>query len=259
LPDDKLAKLCAVCTRMFEGEWTRKVEINSSHHRTHDALVTAANEGCYICGCTIRALRRCDGGWRCSGTRYTELLPALAGLAKTIAANTGDRYVAGMWERDLLFQLQWRLNPSEKETPTDSNGTYVAPSWSWVSRAATIHASPYAWLVEFEKEDSLQLAEITSIDLQYATDDIYGRLRGGSLRIQAVPIAAKCNPDGNVEIEGCNKDRILPYHDDDECYIALSEFILLPLWEKLWGESLGEGSRQHRRTADQQRHSWRAA
>ena len=42
-------------------------------------------------------------------TRQSDILPALAGLASTFQAYLGDRYLAGLWEGDLLRGLLWRV------------------------------------------------------------------------------------------------------------------------------------------------------
>lgn len=63
-------------------------------------------------------------------TRKTDGLPAMAGLAVKMAGASAGRYLAGLWEKDLLNGLRWFT----VETETDeANDSYTAPSWSWVS------------------------------------------------------------------------------------------------------------------------------
>ncbi|KAI7458589.1 hypothetical protein KC351_g18069 [Hortaea werneckii] len=64
-------------------------------------------------------------------TRPTDRLPAIPAIASVIQAETGDRYLAGLWRRGLLKQLAWRRhNNGTLDSPYD---VYVAPSWSWAS------------------------------------------------------------------------------------------------------------------------------
>ncbi|KAK2037767.1 hypothetical protein LZ31DRAFT_480349, partial [Colletotrichum somersetense] len=67
------------------------------------------------------------------------LLPGIAGLAKECARITNDTYLAGLWSRDLHYELVWEIADAEvgdldaslrqKRRPCP----YVAPSWSWAS------------------------------------------------------------------------------------------------------------------------------
>lgn len=62
-------------------------------------------------------------------TRKTDGLPAVAGLATKWSNNLTGRYLAGIWELDLLDSLRWI--PDEKDSGEDPQ--YIAPSWSWLS------------------------------------------------------------------------------------------------------------------------------
>lgn len=62
-------------------------------------------------------------------TRYTDKLPALSGLAKTVRANTGDWYLTGIWAADLLDGLSWEAVPGDV-VPITRPTEYYAPSWS---------------------------------------------------------------------------------------------------------------------------------
>jgi len=74
----------------------------------------------------------------CSGDK----LPALSGLARGFAQYAGDRYVAGLWERDFGFGLLWK-GVGKRCVHDEFNQYYGpkytrprqwrAPSWSWAS------------------------------------------------------------------------------------------------------------------------------
>jgi hypothetical protein len=71
-------------------------------------------------------------------TCKTDRLPALAGLAKLWAKTSKDRYIAGCWQKNLLFHLLWTARVGSEHT-----AMLQRPSWSWVSfdGAVDFHAS----------------------------------------------------------------------------------------------------------------------
>ncbi|KAG7284445.1 hypothetical protein NEMBOFW57_010818 [Staphylotrichum longicolle] len=62
-------------------------------------------------------------------TKQFDILPAIGGLASRFEALVGDRYVAGLWVKDLHHGLLWTvegpIQPGEQR--------FRAPSWSWAS------------------------------------------------------------------------------------------------------------------------------
>ncbi|KAL8949860.1 MAG: hypothetical protein Q9183_007566, partial [Haloplaca sp. 2 TL-2023] len=57
-------------------------------------------------------------------------LAALAGIASVFAARIGERYLAGIFEGDILRSLLWRvMDPTQASTITPA----LAASWSWAS------------------------------------------------------------------------------------------------------------------------------
>lgn len=85
-----------------------------------------------------------------------DTLPALSGIAKLLQARLHDRYLAGLWRRDIHKQLLWSKSPSTwsftaeefellQSLPDDHinqlylpyrprrTAEYAAPSWSWAS------------------------------------------------------------------------------------------------------------------------------
>ncbi|KAH6618240.1 heterokaryon incompatibility protein-domain-containing protein [Chaetomium sp. MPI-SDFR-AT-0129] len=64
-------------------------------------------------------------------TFETDRLPALSGIATRQRDVTGDDYLAGMWQRELVLQLPWgvRYPRNRRKRPVN----WRAPSWSWIS------------------------------------------------------------------------------------------------------------------------------
>ena len=93
--------------------------ISASHHVEGDAFYTDWYE--MVEKYTQRHL-----------TRDCDKFPALSGLVSVFARLSRDRYVAGLWERDLMVGLLWHASYSERprlQRPT----AYRAPSWSWAA------------------------------------------------------------------------------------------------------------------------------
>lgn len=67
-------------------------------------------------------------------TYASDKLPALAGVARTFARLTGYRYLAGLWEEDILMGLLWwrsKRNGLLLSTWPEEPVSDVLPSWSW--------------------------------------------------------------------------------------------------------------------------------
>ncbi|KAH8679566.1 heterokaryon incompatibility protein-domain-containing protein [Tricladium varicosporioides] len=78
-------------------------------------------------------------------TNQSDRLPALTGFAKeweNMINNGGksDRYVAGLWEKDMPCGLLWRPQ-SNSSRPLD----YASPSWSWASIIGEIY---WPWVMD---------------------------------------------------------------------------------------------------------------
>ncbi|KAI3337527.1 hypothetical protein HD806DRAFT_518352 [Xylariaceae sp. AK1471] len=82
-------------------------------------------------------------------TYSADKLPAISGLAAEFQAYLNDRYVAGLWEKDLYRQLFWHpYLPSlplfsELLDSWHSRQPYVAPSWSWACQTHRINWDCY--------------------------------------------------------------------------------------------------------------------
>ncbi|KAL8869540.1 MAG: hypothetical protein Q9174_004197 [Haloplaca sp. 1 TL-2023] len=63
-------------------------------------------------------------------TYPSDKLAALAGIASFFESRIGDRYLAGVFEGDMLRSLLWRvINPTQASAITPT----LSPSWSWAS------------------------------------------------------------------------------------------------------------------------------
>lgn len=77
-------------------------------------------------------------------------LAAIAAIAEELGQRYHSRYLAGMWERDLTHDLQWRCSRNEMAESRDANlrpraKEYVAPSWSWASVNSAVEDFVNVW------------------------------------------------------------------------------------------------------------------
>jgi hypothetical protein len=63
----------------------------------------------------------------------SDIFPALEGLAREFNSRLHDKYIAGLWKRDLLRGLLWRVEDSKPGDIAREARPYRAPSWSWAS------------------------------------------------------------------------------------------------------------------------------
>ncbi|KAH6708824.1 heterokaryon incompatibility protein-domain-containing protein [Leptodontidium sp. MPI-SDFR-AT-0119] len=130
-------------------------------------------------------------------TNRTDKLIALAGIAKImsrrILSGRDEDYVAGMWRPHLESQLLWHVDPA-----VDKEGKYLldskrpgiehyrAPSFSWAAIDSE-RGINYADVTDFglDVETDL-LIKIETVILKYKTDDRFGMLTGGFLRLKGV-------------------------------------------------------------------------
>jgi hypothetical protein len=68
-------------------------------------------------------------------TYINDKLPGLCGLARMIQSSCNERYLSGIWEKDLVRQLMWihRGQNTPEGTKYRRQTEYRSPSWSWAS------------------------------------------------------------------------------------------------------------------------------
>jgi Heterokaryon incompatibility protein (HET) len=118
----------------------------------------------------------------------SDKLVAVSGLARLMQPRMECRYLAGLWEENLLHQLLWLSPDSERReaegvTPTLA---YISPSWSWASVDSLVEAtdeSRAACMFSTVRLDTFSLildADVTLLD----DNDDFGRVTDGFIRIR---------------------------------------------------------------------------
>jgi hypothetical protein len=106
-------------------------------------------------------------------TYQTDKFVAILGIAKAMQSVIGDRYVAGIWQSQLSFELFWKVNVPGN----DPSKEYVAPSWSW----ASVNAGVSLWGAPSWVEDDIRIVDC-HVDL--AGEDPFGQLTGGHIIVE---------------------------------------------------------------------------
>lgn len=117
-------------------------------------------------------------------TYQTDILPAISALARSIPAEAGGRYLAGLWSNDLFRGLLWRpvgldeMTFDELVRARDGSDGYVAPSWSWACERRTVK-----W------NHPLSVARLHCHVIEAETilqgSDVFGQVKGGFLCLWA--------------------------------------------------------------------------
>jgi hypothetical protein len=155
--------------------------------------------------------------WQRLGTMYgrceltqpdADKLMAISGLARVIQRELDDEYLVGLWKKNLLGDLLWRVHKTQRKIQgTVPNGpyerrwdyskraaTYRAPSWSWASVDGLVKLGYYVDLSgnpeSIEEGDSAckmttsPMASILDVSQSLVKpEDPFGQVNGGKLVI----------------------------------------------------------------------------
>ncbi|KAK4446536.1 heterokaryon incompatibility protein-domain-containing protein [Podospora aff. communis PSN243] len=112
-------------------------------------------------------------------TYEADRLPAISGFAKRIGAVIGDRYLAGLWQRNLYRDLLWCWRNPDSPGPWKPE----APSWSWIRKAAPFMkaaVSDYHLIHEANLHPAYHNIQGQT---ELASSNPYGEVRGGEIAI----------------------------------------------------------------------------
>lgn len=123
---------------------------------------------------------------RYSGRKLTEAsdkLPAISAVARRFYARLASRYLAGLWEGDLLSGLLWKrfwpeIGPKMDQIPSD----YRAPSWSWASINSACASRSQS------SSKSNDRATVIDVQCNPATIDEFSEVKSGFVKLRG-PLA----------------------------------------------------------------------
>lgn len=117
----------------------------------------------------------------CNLTMSKDKLVAISGIVKRLQPLFKTDYLAGLWRDNLLEQLLWHVEPSNKAKrflAGEKRPEYRAPSWSWASIEAPIVPKPHIY------HNVYHMATIIEAHVTPVTEDITGRIVDGYIRLQ---------------------------------------------------------------------------
>jgi len=110
-----------------------------------------------------------------------DTLPALSGVADKMPLDLMGKYLAGLWEQNLIYGLLWRSQDCLK---CHRRHIYVAPSFSWASRSGPI-SFPY-FTSRYKPS-----ADIVEVECQPAGFNATGEVSGGFVRLRGSIVAVQ--------------------------------------------------------------------
>ncbi|KAK8108861.1 hypothetical protein PG984_014662 [Apiospora sp. TS-2023a] len=129
----------------------------------------------------------------------SDRLPALSGLASLFKKYLPlDKYLAGLWERDIHRQLFWNTSGTSYGSLEDlvssfgqvGNGLYIAPSWSWMRKKDLISFGYDKFNMDDYTDYRSECSDVRSSTTPDGLDPT-GKLRDASLLIcsRFIPIS----------------------------------------------------------------------
>ncbi|KAK2756556.1 hypothetical protein FQN54_005449 [Arachnomyces sp. PD_36] len=126
-------------------------------------------------------------------TYPNDRLPAIWSMAEIFQETSNDRYVAGLWEKDLLAGL---LFSRETDEGSSSGVNSTCPSWSWAALEGAVSyfdgMSPHSRTCESSKTTSHYDAEIVSLDVLEKGNNSMGRTQKAALTLRTYAIEGIC-------------------------------------------------------------------
>ncbi|KAH7198515.1 heterokaryon incompatibility protein-domain-containing protein [Fusarium flagelliforme] len=144
-------------------------------------------------------------------TFRTDGLPAVAGLATEWSGKMTKRYLAGLWEGDLLNSLRWM--PDEKDSGLELK--YIAPSWSWLS----VHRGVTWGLHSFEYDKFFVNVDFNRTTCIVKGENQFGKVKSGYIFVtgRAMPMTFTLDGD-NAWLEKQGSSIRKPFERPDSLF-----------------------------------------
>ena len=115
-------------------------------------------------------------------SRSDDKLPALSGLAMKFQRLTDGEYLAGLWSCWLPTHLLWKITgPSGTGVDQHVNGTWRAPTWSWLSMDSSVE------LELVNKGNFSVLAKLENYAIiPVRSFNLFGRLQRASITLRGI-------------------------------------------------------------------------
>ncbi|THV47025.1 hypothetical protein BGAL_0341g00060 [Botrytis galanthina] len=166
-------------------------------------------------------------------TKGSDKLVAISAVARELQPLMRSRYLAGLWQVDLVPQLEWRCRSGGL-----SSTVYRAPSWSWASIDGMI-----TFAESVSPDSYYPLVEILEAVTCLVGEDEFGQVQGGHLKLLGQTI------DLEILLDLAEREEIIlvngqptnfPLLKDDKSMgtrISTKKLCCLPLYLNLGEES----------------------
>ena len=138
-------------------------------------------------------------------TREADRLPAIGGAAKVIQEVTGSKYLAGLWENNIIADLLWDTHWPMVERKED------VPSWSWISTKSSVVFPVTAQRDRVDLQGFYPLAELLDTRVNVSGKNAFGQVEYGQLQIRGPLFEAHIS---HTEDDGTTVDLVI--NDSDQ-------------------------------------------
>ncbi|KAE9379935.1 HET-domain-containing protein [Stipitochalara longipes BDJ] len=172
----------------------------------------------------------------CALTREEDKLVAIAGVAKEVQRLTGWKYLAGIWEQNLIFDLLWfsigGYNRFHEANP------FLAPSWSWASARGQVTFT-YYYLHGITIKDAIFI-QIVEVYVSTKGGDETGQVTDGFLKVIGRPTPAELrrnhqptrmpSPPSNHNLYIGGENTFIDFYPDDSTHDPPRNVWCLPVY-----------------------------
>ena len=140
-----------------------------------------------------------------------------------------DEFLAGLWRRDLLSDLQWYVPECKQANglPSTRPKPYRTPSWSWASVEAD---------VRYRSVESDILVKVIDASVTPVTEDPTGQVENGFIRLKGSLTAVELCKAQHYELHRNLKVMASIIYLDAETQETGKGFYCLPICHKIYKE-----------------------
>ena len=140
-------------------------------------------------------------------TEPDDKLVAIAGVARLFQPRIQSAYLAGLWQRDLLFQLLW-YKEEINAVKAPELICYRAPSWSWASLNEPV-VQPSKLVSTWREDEPRIFSQVLEAVVVPKGHDEFGEIRSGYLRLRGPLIVVEYRPSAPFELTSSHhRDRV---------------------------------------------------
>lgn len=156
-------------------------------------------------------------------TRAGDKLPAFSGLASRFGAGMGSRYVAGLWEDNIIQDLAWTRMSSLDDllTPEPLPTEYRAPSFSWASIDDRVW---YPFSNHNQKGRWTSCCSISDAAAVVPGHNPFGRVSDAWVTIQGPMVRGFTEPNYK-DLNFCSDNREINLHLDLDCPVIEFSYV----------------------------------